>query len=266
MNTIIELKNITKHYGNFRAIENVTLSINEGQIYSLLGANGAGKSTIIKLITNLNKLTDKDHGEIIISDNGKRITPREIMGKIGYVPEDRVLIEDLTGEEFVDFIARLNKCELKSIKKQKDYLFELFEMAKRKKGMIRFYSNGMKKKILIISALVHSPKILIVDEPFASLDPESIFILKGLFRELANRGCAVVISSHNLRVAEDISDKILLINRGKVLFEGTKKSLFNKIDVLSLEEGYIKLLSSYADIKEINDHIHNIPYTTQNLV
>lgn len=267
MKTTIEVNNLTKYYGKFRAVGNASFSIFPGEIYGLLGANGAGKSSIIKLMLGLTSFGDDDSGEILI--NGIRVSqisyPAEIRKIIGYVPEDRTLIEDLTGGEYVDFIARLYSSTSLGYKERKEYYFQLFHLHEREHHLIRFYSNGMKKKALLIGAMIHNPKILIVDEPFAALDPESIYILKQAFTHLSKQGCTILLSSHNLRIIEDICHRFVILNQGKTLYEGDKRQLFVQCRTTNLEDSYIKLIKGSDEIKVINTYIHNLPYPSQSL-
>lgn len=255
--------NITKHYGKLKALNNVSLNIKTGEIYSLLGANGAGKSTLIKLILGISQLGEKDNGSILFHHPSQNKNTDNLKGMIGYVPEEKVLIEDLTGEEYVDFIARLYKCEFtQDLKERKDYFFNLFNLTSRKKHLIRYYSNGMKKKILIISSLIHNPKVLIVDEPFASLDPESIYILKKVFVEIVKKGCTLVISSHNLEIVEDITHNLIILNKGNALYEGTPTNLYKLCQTKTIEESYLYLIKGTKEVGRIDGIITSIPYTS----
>lgn len=259
MSPIIKIKNITKHYGKLKALNEVSLNIEKGKICSLLGENGAGKSTLIKLILGISQLGENDTGTIQFKNKNKD----DFNGEIGYVPEEKVLIDDLSGEEYVDFMARLYKCKFTpELIERKEYFFNLFNLTDRKKHLIRYYSNGMKKKILIISALIHNPKILIVDEPFAALDPESIYILKKVFLELIKKGCTVIISSHNLDIVEDITNRLIILNKGNTLYEGTPNHLFEMCQTNSIEESYLYLIKGTKEMGRIDGYITSIPYTS----
>lgn len=264
---ILKIDKLTKSYGNLKAVDNVSFTVNKGEIFGLLGENGAGKSTIIKTILGLIPLEDNNAGEITFKGLSVRNHSSKIKKVIGYVPENRVLIEDLTGEEFIDFIFQLynigqyNKEEYEC---KKDYLFDLLKLSQRKKNIISNYSNGMKKKILLISALIHDPEILIIDEPFAALDPESIFIVKKILSRLSQKGCTIILSSHNLSIVEDLCNKIAIMNRGKNIFLGTIDTLHKECNVSTLEEAYIKLIEGSDEVKVVEKLIYNIPYSSKN--
>lgn len=264
MNEIIKAVELYKYYGTFKALDNISFSVSRGEVFCLLGANGSGKTTIIKLLLGLLEFGAKDKGDIIIDGRKIRNSDERCRIKIGYVPESRVLIENLTGEEFIDFIGKLNNADIEGANKIKDHLLKLFNMYERKNHMIKFYSNGMKKKILIISALVSNPDILIADEPFAALDPESIYIVKKLFSNLAEKGCTVFISSHTLDVIDDIADSVLVLNEGKSLFSGKKECLFEKCRTKTLEESYIKLIKGISEVRKLDSYIQDVPYKAKN--
>lgn len=265
--TIIKLSDITKYYGATKAVDSVSFEIKRGEIFSLLGENGAGKSTIIKLILGLSKLNKGDLGKIFLfgintQDAGRFL---KVRSRIGYVPEEKVLIEELTGEEYIDFIMRLYCSGSSEESERKDYLFELFGLSKRKNSLVKYYSNGMKKKLLLIGALIYSPEILIIDEPFAALDPESIYILKKVFVELAKRGCTILLSSHNLKIVENISSQVLILAHGKTLYCGSKKLLFQKCRTKNLEDSYIKLMSGSDAIQKVKNNINRLPYSIEGI-
>lgn len=266
-NEILKIHKLTKNYGNFKAVDDVSFTVEKGEIFGLLGENGAGKSTIIKTMLGLNPFEGNDSGEIIFKDLSIRNNSSEIKKIIGYVPENRVLIEDLTGEEFIDFIFQIYNVKQYSqdeYNHKKDYLFELLKLKERKKNLICNYSNGMKKKILLISALIHDPEILIIDEPFASLDPESIFIVKKLLGVLSKKGCTIILSSHNLSIIENLCENIFIINRGKNVFSGSIDKLYKDCMVSTLEEAYIKLIEGSEEVKAVEKLINDVPYSSKN--
>lgn len=260
MNEIIKVEGLYKYYGSFKALDNISFSVNKGEVFCLLGANGSGKTTIIKLLLGLLGFGTRDKGNIIISDREIRNHEIDHKIRIGYVPENRVLIENLTGEEFIDFVAALNKANMDEKNVIKDYLLKLFSLYERKNQLIKFYSNGMKKKILIVSAIVSNPQILIVDEPFAALDPESIYIVKKLLSNLAEKGCTVFISSHILDVLDDIAESVLILKEGKSLFFGDKDNLLKSCCTKTLEESYIKLVNGINEVNKLDSYIRDVPY------
>ncbi|PXV93345.1 ABC-2 type transport system ATP-binding protein [Lachnotalea glycerini] len=233
MDKFLEVNHITKFYGKVKALDDISFWVKQKEIFGLLGANGSGKSSFIKTLLKIIDSGPNDTGTITVNDKDNI--------KIGYVAENRAILENLTGEEFIDFVLSIN--HVNSTEKKEFYL-KRFDMYEKKNELIRYYSNGMKKKILIISALSISPDLLIVDEPFAALDPEGIHLLKQVLKDISKEGCTVMICSHTLDVLEEIVDSLIILRKGKMLYFGEKKELFYKMNSNKLEECYIKVVQS----------------------
>lgn len=236
---MIELINLTKFYGNLKAVNNLNLKIEPGKIYGFLGPNGAGKTTTIKMIMGLINPTE---GKIIINRNELNLKNlQKIKFTIGYLPEDLILYDKLKGKEFLEFICGIYKVE-NSIKKM-DYFLDLFRLKNDMNKFIEDYSHGMKKKISIIAALIHDPDILILDEPTSGLDPITIRILKDILLKKKKENKTIFFSTHILDIAEYLCDEVGIINKGKLIFAGTLEELreLKQHPKASLEELFMEL-------------------------
>lgn len=215
---MLKLVNVSKSYKNKLAIDNISLEINKGEIFGFIGHNGAGKTTTIKAIAGIH---DFEKGDILINSHSIKTNPIECKQDIAYIPDNPDLYESLTGIQYLNFIADIFKVD--RVKRQdliQKYSRE-FEIEKDLGSLISSYSHGMKQKLAIISALIHSPKILILDEPFVGLDPKASFTVKEIMKEFCENGGCIFFSTHVLEVAEKICDKIAIIKGGKIIASGT---------------------------------------------
>ena len=231
---MIEIKNVSKTYNNnIKAIDNLNLKINDGEIVGFIGLNGAGKTTAIKMMTGI---LQPDIGTIKI--NGYDIVKDSLKAKqiIGYIADSPDMFLKLTGMEFINFIANIYKVPLDVRKKRIKEFGERFGLSDVLDKPMQSYSHGMRQKIMVVAALVHDPDVWILDEPLIGLDPTSAFELKKMMREHADKGNSVFFSTHVLEVAEKLCDKIAIIDKGKVVFIGTLKELKDKYDKKDLEE------------------------------
>lgn len=215
---MLEIKNFTKIYQEKKkAVDNLSLSIEPGDIYGFIGANGAGKTTTLKAVAGIH---DFDGGSIRIDGHSIETEPLICKRMLAYIPDNPDLYEHLTGLQYINFIADLFEVpfseRMEKIKKYGD----LFEMTNHLESIISSYSHGMKQRTAIISALVHSPKLLILDEPFVGLDPKATFILKQVMQECISDGGAIFFSTHVLDVAEKLCNKIAIIKNGKLIASG----------------------------------------------
>ena len=220
---MIEINNISKSYnGKIKAVDNLNLTIPNGEIFGFLGPNGAGKTTTIKMITGI---LNPDSGDIKI--NGMSIKDDAIKAKkqFGFVPDSPDMFLKLKGLEYLNFMADIYDVP-KNIRKEKiESLGARFEMTSALGDQIQSYSHGMRQKIVLIGALIHEPSVWILDEPMTGLDPKSSFTLKEMMREHADSGRTVFFSTHVLEVAEKICDKVAIVNKGKILFCGTMQEM-----------------------------------------
>lgn len=223
--SVLEIKNYSKSYGEGKkAADNVSLKVEAGDIYGFIGHNGAGKSTTIRAVVGVLDFTE---GEIYIDGRSVKEEPVECKKITAYIPDNPDLYDNLTGIQYLNFIADVFEISVeereKSIKKYAD----MFEITNDLGDQIGAYSHGMKQKVAIISALIHNPKLLVLDEPFVGLDPKATFTLKEIMHELCKNGTAVFFSTHVLDVAEKLCNKIAIIKAGKIIASGTTEELTN---------------------------------------
>jgi len=225
---MIEIKNLTKIYGNFTAVDQITLTVDRGEIFGFIGPNGAGKTTTIKMIGGILAPTS---GTIAIADIDMGSAPEAAKSKIGFIPDRPYLYEKLTGMEFLRFTADLYRVPEAKFRSKAAANLELFSLQDRADDLIESYSHGMKQRLIMAAALLHEPEVIIVDEPMVGLDPRAIRLVKDIFRQLAAEGTTIFMSTHTLRVAEETCDRIGIINRGRVIASGTTKDLQREANV-----------------------------------
>ena len=232
---MLRIENLTKVYGQHKAVDSLSLHIAPGEIYGFIGHNGAGKTTTLKACCGILRFDD---GEIYI--NGKSIKEEPVACKrdIAYIPDNPDLYEFLSGIKYLNFIADIFGVSKHEREERINKYADMFELTGDLAQPISAYSHGMKQKLAIISALIHSPKLLIMDEPFVGLDPKAAHILKGLMRELCDSGGAIFFSTHVLEVAEKLCDKVAIIKNGKLIVSGPMEQV--KGDA-SLENVFLEL-------------------------
>ncbi len=232
---MLRIENLTKTYGEKRAVDNLFLHIAPGEIYGFIGHNGAGKTTTLKAVVGILQF---DKGEVFIKGESIRKNPLACKQKIAYIPDNPDLYEFMTGIKFLNFIADIfGVPEEKRQERIRKYA-DLFEMTENLAQPIASYSHGMKQKLAIISAWIHEPKLIIMDEPFVGLDPKAAHILKQMMREICDEGGAIFFSTHVLEVAEKLCDKVAIIRNGQLIQSGTMQEV--KGDD-SLEEVFLEL-------------------------
>ncbi|RHO97402.1 ABC transporter ATP-binding protein [Clostridium sp. AF37-5] len=232
---MLRIENLTKTYGEKRAVDNLSLRIAPGEIYGFIGHNGAGKTTTLKAVVGILQF---DKGEVFIKGESIRKNPLACKQKIAYIPDNPDLYEFMTGIKFLNFIADIfGVPEEKRQERIRKYA-DLFEMTENLAQPIASYSHGMKQKLAIISAWIHEPKLIIMDEPFVGLDPKAAHILKQMMREICDEGGAIFFSTHVLEVAEKLCDKVAIIRNGQLIQSGTMQEV--KGDD-SLEEVFLEL-------------------------
>lgn len=240
---MIELKNLTRKYGDFTAVSDLNLTVPPGEIFGFIGPNGAGKTTTIKMMGGLILPTS---GSIKICGIDMKTHPEEAKGNIGFIPDRPYLYEKLTGMEFMRFIGDLYLVEEELFLPKTENLLTMFSLIDWADELIESYSHGMKQRLIMAAALLHDPKLIIVDEPLVGLDPEGIKMVRGLFRQLAEAGKSIFMSTHTLKVAEDICDRIGIINRSRLIAIGTIDELRQKAETeeKDLEDVFLKLTRS----------------------
>ncbi len=237
---MIKIKNLSKHFGKTKAVNDLTLEVFDGELFTLLGPNGAGKTTTVKMITGLILPTE---GEIHINTVDLLDNPEKAKKMIAYIPDEPFLYPELTGREFVFFVSRLYGMEKETIKKRMGALFEEFRVGDWIDLPASKYSHGMRQKVIFIQALIHNPEVLVIDEPMVGLDPVSARTVKELLRDRVAKGTSVFMSTHSLPLAEEISDRVGVIDRGCLIKKGKVAELKESIGTIdsTLEEIYFKL-------------------------
>ncbi|WP_315073511.1 ABC transporter ATP-binding protein [uncultured Clostridium sp.] len=237
---MITIDNVTKSYnGTYKAIDNLNLEIENGEIFGLLGPNGAGKTTTIKMITGIISATN---GNIKINGIDINKDPIKAKKQFGYVPDSPDMFLRLTGIEYLNFMADIYGVSKNDRMERIEEMTQRFEMESAIGDKILSYSHGMRQKIVLIGVMIHKPKVWILDEPMTGLDPKSAFTLKEMMREHADAGNTVVFSTHVLEVAEKVCDKVAIINKGQLIFNGTLDDMHNRFkENESLEEMFLEM-------------------------
>lgn len=238
---MIEIKNLTKVYGEKRAVDDLSLTINAGEIYAFIGHNGAGKTTTLKSLAGI---LNFDEGEILIDGMSIKEKPMECKKIFAYIPDNPDLYDFMTGIQYLNFIADVFEVSQKDREERIHKYASEFGIEENLAEMISAYSHGMKQKLAVISALIHEPKYIFMDEPFVGLDPKAAHILKEYMRDICDRGGAIFFSTHVLDVAERLCDKVAIIKEGRLIKSGTMEEV--KGDE-SLEEVFLELIDEGAD-------------------
>ncbi len=219
---MLKIENLTVKYGEKVAVDNLSLHILKGEIYGFIGHNGAGKTSTIKAATGILKFTD---GEIYVDGVSMKLDPITCKKNIAYIPDNPDLYEYMTGLQYLNFIADVFGVSSGVRKDRTEKYAAAFEIQNDLTSGINSYSHGMKQKLAVISALIHDPKLIIMDEPFVGLDPKAAFTLKEIMREHCEKGGAIFFSTHVLDVAEKLCDKIAIIKSGKLIKCGTMEEV-----------------------------------------
>ena len=232
---MLTIKNLTKKYGDKVAVDNLSLEIAPGEIYGFIGHNGAGKTTTIKACCGI---IGFDDGEILIDGVSIKDKPLECKRKMAYIPDNPDIYDFLSGIKYLNFIADIYGIPKEEREQKIRKYADMFEITDSLGETISSYSHGMKQKLVIISALIHSPRLMILDEPFVGLDPKAAHTLKGLMAELCSQGGAIFFSTHVLEVAEKLCDKIAIIKSGKPVVSGKTADVIGDD---SLEDVFLEL-------------------------
>ena len=246
---MIEIINLTKRYGNITAISNINLTIPSGQFFGFLGPNGAGKTTTIKTIAGLLKPTS---GMVKVEGFDIQKQPLQAKRVIGFIPDKPFIYEKLTGREFLQFVAGLYEVNGNEVETRIAQLLEMFELTDWADELVESYSHGMRQKIVMSSALIHQPKVLVVDEPMVGLDPKGARQVKRIFKDICARGTTIFMSTHTLEIAEQMCDYIAIIQKGAIIAQGTigELRITAKTGMTSLEDIFLELTGGY-EMKEV---------------
>ncbi len=237
---MLTIKNLSKKYGQFLAVNKINLTIDKGELFGFLGPNGAGKTTTIKMITGLLSPTS---GNILLDGKDVWLNQVESKMKLGYIPDQPFLYDKLTGREFLYFSGGLYGINKKVLTDRIAELLELLKIESWVDKRTEEYSQGMKQRITIASAFLHNPKLIVVDEPMVGLDPQSAYIVKNFFTDSVKNGTTIFMSTHSLNVVEEICTKVGIINKGNIIFDDTLTALSRLKEEKNnnLEELFIQL-------------------------
>jgi ABC-2 type transport system ATP-binding protein len=242
---MITLKQLAKRYGDFTAVAGIDLEVPRGELFGFLGPNGAGKTTTLRMIAGILRPTS---GTVEIGGIDIARDPVAAKMKLGFIPDRPFIYEKLTGAEFLTFVAGLYDQEGSHVEHRARELLALFDLEEWRDELVESYSHGMRQKLIISSAFVHRPEVIVVDEPMVGLDPKAARILKDLFREYTNRGHTIMMSTHTLEVAESMCDRIGIIQAGKIRAHGTMADLRKHATdgATGLEDIFLKLTGENA--------------------
>ncbi len=249
---MIEILHLSKTYGDTVAVEELSLRVESGEIFALLGPNGAGKSSTVKVLTGLSKPTT---GLVRVAGYDVVAEPLQVKRRIGYVPENAMLYESLTADEYINFVAELRSMDRSRLAVQRDELFELFDLhAADRKKLLAEYSKGMKQKVVLIAAMIHNPEVLILDEPLSGLDANAALIFKEVLKRFAAQGKTIFFCSHVLDVVERLCDRIGILAKGKLVAIGTPEEILREAGQPTLELAF-NILTGGADVGRSTDEV-----------
>ena len=238
---MIKVNGLTKYYGNKPAAKDITFEVNKGEVFGLLGTNGAGKSTTIKMLCGLLKPT---RGSIMIGDIDLNRMPLKAKSMMGYLPENPLIYDKLTGAETLELIGRLRKLSNNMIEQRVKYYAQTLDLGEQIYHEVGTYSKGMRQKLAIAMTLIHDPEMVLLDEPASGLDPRYTKLLKDWIKNLSANGRTVLLSTHIIEMAETLCDRIGIIDQGKLMAIGTVNDIQTSTGVRNLEDAFIRLIST----------------------
>jgi len=246
---MIRLQNLTKRYGSFAAVDDISLDVPRGVLYGFLGPNGAGKTTTLRMIAGILRPTD---GRVLLGDDDVHKNPTAAKLRLGFIPDRPFVYDKLTGAEFLRFVAGLYGQDGDAVERRIAELLEVFELASWKDELLEAYSHVMRQKLIISSALIHRPECIVVDEPMVGLDPKAARLLKDIFRQFVGKGGTVLMSTHTLEVAQAMCDRIAIIQHGRIVAAGTVDEVRrqHRAGDATLEELFLKLTGG-AHVREL---------------
>jgi ABC-2 type transport system ATP-binding protein len=240
---MIELRGLTKKFGSFTAVDAIDLTVPRGELFGFLGPNGAGKTTSLRMIAGILQPTA---GTVSIGGVDINRDPVAAKSRLGFIPDRPFIYEKLSGIEFLRFVAGLYEQAGPEVEHRARELLALFDLEEWRDELVESYSHGMRQKLIIASAFVHRPEVIVVDEPHVGLDPKSIKILREMLREYVNRGHTIMMSTHSLEVAEQMCDRIAIIAEGRILVCGTMDELRAASTDRTLEQIFLRLTGERA--------------------
>ena len=245
---MIQIHSLRKQFGALTAVDGIDLDIAQGEFFAFLGPNGAGKTTTIKMLAGLLRPTS---GEVKIGGYDIQREPEKAKGLLAYVPDFPFLYDKLTSREFMQFVGELFQMDRKVVEQRTEQLFDTFNLEDYRHELTENLSHGTRQRLVISSALLHDPKVLIIDEPMVGLDPTHARLVKQEFRARAHAGMTIFLSTHQLSVAEEVADRIAIINRGRIIALGTVDELRkNTSEVGALEKVFLNLIDQEEAMRE----------------
>ena len=243
---MIRIINLRKQYGRLAAVDNLNIEVAPGEIFGFLGPNGAGKTTTIRVMMGILRASS---GRVILGGHDVEQEPQQAKAIAGFIPDRPFIYEKLTGKEFLTFIAKLHRMESARRKRRIDELLEYFELSNWQDELVEGFSHGMKQRLVLCAALVHEPRILIVDEPMVGLDPKGARTIKNLLRSLAEAGTTVFLSTHSLSVAEEVCHRIGIIQKGHLIASGSMADIYRLThgQDSNLEDVFLELTQQQDD-------------------
>ncbi|HET9881126.1 MAG TPA: ABC transporter ATP-binding protein [Candidatus Binatia bacterium] len=244
---MIRIINLRKQYGRLAAVDDLNIEVAPGEIFGFLGPNGAGKTTTIRVMMGILRASS---GRVILGGHDVEQEPQQAKAIAGFIPDRPFIYEKLSGKEFLTFIAKLHRMESARLTRRIDELLEYFELANWQDELVEGFSHGMKQRLVLCAALVHEPRILIVDEPMVGLDPKGARTIKDLFRSLAKNGTTVFLSTHSISVAEEVCHRIGIIQKGHLIASGTMADIYRltRGHDSNLEDVFLELTRQQADL------------------
>ena len=246
---MIRIQGLTKSYGKLVAVDHIDFHVPRGELYGFLGPNGAGKTTTLRMIAGIIRPTE---GRIWLGGDDVIANPLAAKMRLGYIPDRPFVYDKLTGGEFLRFVAGLYGQDGTQIERRIGELLDVFELSDWKDELVESYSHGMRQKLIISSALIHRPEVIVVDEPMVGLDPRAARLLKVMFRQFVDKGGTILMSTHTLEVAQAMCDEIAIIQKGKIVAHGTMAELREQTAAgdVSLEDLFLRLTGGAA-MKEL---------------
>lgn len=243
--SVVTVKNLTKFYGNLKAVDNISFEIEEGEIFGLIGPNGAGKTTTLRIMATILTPTE---GEVKIFGYDLKTKPDKIKEIISYLPEEAGAYKSLSGIDYLEFIASLYAKDTKTKEKFIENGIQIADLGDRIKDKIGSYSKGMTRKLLLATSLMHYPKFAILDEPTSGLDVINSIEIREIIKEFTKNGTTVLLSSHNMLEVEFLSDRIALIDKGRILLQGIPEELKKEFNARNIEEVFMEALKKWKSL------------------
>jgi ABC-2 type transport system ATP-binding protein len=220
---MIRIVNLCKQYGRLTAVDNLNIEVAPGEIFGFLGPNGAGKTTTIRVMMGILRASS---GRVLLGEHDVELEPQQAKAIAGFIPDRPFIYEKLSAKEFLTFSGQLRRMDSSRLVRRIDHLLEYFELLNWQDELVEGFSHGMKQRLVLCAALVHEPRILVVDEPMVGLDPKGARTIKDLFRSLAKTGTTIFLSTHSISVAEEVCQRIAIIQKGRLIANGSMADLY----------------------------------------